>query len=291
MDRPTFSASGPSCLDRLKFHGRTSYRHDRWNASRLQVPYQSITHIDGGTRYCYSAWHTLHRHQLAASERPIAPYAPAANVVTVIHRLRQRGIPLPVTRESLTILGIPDGNAPRTLQALKLLGIVEEDGQISPSAERLRRASEDEYPEALAQILREAYAPIFEVTDPATDTELRISDAFRQYDPTTQRGRMVTLFMALCAEAGITSGPRQRPNPRPRSSAPQPRRRQTEPQTMQPANDRASSASGLVMAITDADIDVLTDEEFKDVWDALGKLARARARRPGTQSQGDQGEE
>ena len=218
-------------------------------------------------------------------DRPIAPYAPAANVLTVVRRLHDRAIPVPVTKESLTVLGIPEGNAPRTLQALKLLGIVAEDGQLLEPAEMLRRASQEEYPETLAEIVREAYAPVFKVVDPATDTEVRVSDAFRQYDPATQRGRMVTLFMALCAEARIAQKPQ-------RTGAAQPvRRAQVQERRPTPAKPRiyeapagsvpsvgakfGSDVAGL-FGVTEDDMSLLDETQFKAVWDALGTVALAK---------------
>ena len=221
-------------------------------------------------------------------DRPIAPYAPLGNVLTVIRRLRERGVPVPVTKDALTVLGIPEGNAPRTLQALKLLGLVAEDGGLSPQAERLRRASTEEYPETLAEIIREAYAPVFAVVDPATDTEVRVSDAFRQFDPATQRGRMVTLFLGLCAEAGITNQRLQKAPAVPRSvqrSAPKRERR--------PLGYEAGSAAALIggqqrapmqgrdptlFGVLEEDIALLDDKQFAELWSALGTVARLRAK-------------
>jgi hypothetical protein len=225
-----------------------------------------------------------------SSERPIAPYAPLGNVLTVIRRLRERGIPVPVTKDTLTVLGIPEGNAPRTLQALKLLGLVAEDGGLSAPAERLRRASTDEYPETLAEVIREAYAPVFAVVDPATDTEVRVSDAFRQFDPATQRGRMVTLFLGLCAEAGIA--PVQRT---PRASREASGRRS--PARSNPARPSRASAQTIgpraipsgeavgqprlentIFPVLEQDLALLDDQQFAALWSALGTVARLRAK-------------
>jgi hypothetical protein len=217
-------------------------------------------------------------------ERPVAPYAPLANVLAVVKRLHDRGIPEPVTPDSLTVLSIPPGNAPRTLQALRFLGIVAEDGLLLPAAERLRRASSDEYPETLAEIIREAYAPIFKVVDPATDTEVRVADAFRQYDPAAQRSRMVTLFLGLCAEAGIaTDRPKRKATPgRPKRDA---ARRPTPVSSGRfygggegIAVTKPATPDSLLFGVQEADLALLSDDEFNDLWGALGVVARARAR-------------
>ena len=164
---------------------------------------------------------------MVTETKQTAPYAPVHNVLSVIRRLRDRGLPDPLTLEELTRIGIPEGNAPRTLAALRFLNLVNDEGWRTQSLDRLGQASTDEYPEALAEIVREAYAPVFTVVDPAEDSEIALNDAFRHYQPQAQRGRMVTLFLGLCREAGIIPGgpPRrktkvrktatERPGPRP----------------------------------------------------------------------------
>ncbi len=136
----------------------------------------------------------------------VAPYAPVDNVLKVIRRFRERGLPSTLTLQELERLGIPAGNAPRTLVALRFLGLIDEDAERTQVFERLRKSTTDEYPGLLAEIIRSAYAPIFTIVDPDKDGDIATSDAFRQYTPGAQRGRMVTLFLGLCREAGIISG-------------------------------------------------------------------------------------
>jgi hypothetical protein len=220
--------------------------------------------------------------------------------MTVLHRLRERGLPQPVTRETLTLLGVPDGNAPRTLQALKLLRLVAEDGALEPAAERLRKATTDEYPQLLAEIVQEAYAPVFGLIDPETATEVRISDAFRQYEPQAQRDRMVNLFMALAQEAGLMSmrsrsvQPRESANANRRRAGKPSRAPKTAAQTISPVSipsaesvpqpalastaSPASTSPTTMFPVTEEDIGLLTDEEFHDLWKSLGVVARKRAR-------------
>jgi hypothetical protein len=47
-----------------------------------------------------------------------------------------------------------------------------------------------------------------------------------------------------------------------------------------------AAPQGQLFAISDADVAELTDEEFATVWDALGKVARARARRAAAPASG-----
>ena len=135
-----------------------------------------------------------------------APYAPVRNVLDVITRRRDRGLPSPVTNEVLESIGIPSGNSSRTLQALKFLSLLDDEGHQTESMEHLARATSAEYSQVLAGIVRNAYGSVFMIVDPAQDTETSVNDAFRQFVPPAQRERMVTLFLGLCREAGIVEG-------------------------------------------------------------------------------------
>lgn len=212
-----------------------------------------------------------------ATDRPTGPYAPIKNVLDVVHRLRDRGVPVPLTADSLTTIGVPDGNAPRTFQALRFLDLVDGKGQLSEPAERLRRASTDEYPALFAEIIRAAYVPVFQLVDPAQDDEIKVADAFRQYDPAGQRDKMVTLFMGLCEEAGIVplSDKRAQRPPQARRERPRPAKRDA---PAPPPAGQWSASSMLLFGVSEDDIGALSEAEFTTVWDALGVVARARAR-------------
>ena len=56
---------------------------------------------------------------MATEAKQVAPYAPVHNVLTVIRRLRERGLPDPLTIQELERIGIPAGNAPRTLETTR----------------------------------------------------------------------------------------------------------------------------------------------------------------------------
>jgi hypothetical protein len=99
---------------------------------------------------------------------------------------------------------------------------------------------------------------------------------------------MITLFLALANEAGWSpavqakaSAPRltsRKPDKlatKTRRSKPKPN--EEEPPKPPPA-DREQPAGLVAFGISDADLAALPDEEFDAVWDALGKLARARAK-------------
>ena len=132
-----------------------------------------------------------------------APYAPVKNILDVLSRRRERGLPSPVSQETLESIGIPAGNAPRTLQALRFLYLLDAEGQQTSNMDRLAHATSSEYQQVLVEVIQSAYHPVFAIVDPAQDGDIAISDAFRRFEPAAQRDRMVALFMGLCRAAGI----------------------------------------------------------------------------------------
>jgi Family of unknown function (DUF5343) len=145
---------------------------------------------------------------MATTSDKMAPYAPLANVIGLIRRRRDRGLPEILNADKLAQLGIPEGNISRTLQALRLLDLIDEEGRQTTSFNRLGIAKGDEYPVVLADILRRAYHDVFAVIgdNPNDATDFEIDDAFRGYQPESQRNRIVLLFRGLCQEAGLIAG-------------------------------------------------------------------------------------
>lgn len=141
----------------------------------------------------------------------LAPYAPAKSVLAVLRRFREAGgLPEPLIASALPAVGVPESMAPRTHAALRFLKLVDEGGNRTAAFERLKRATTDEYPEQLAEIVRAAYLAVFSIVNPAEHDDIALADAFRQYEPSAQRTKMIRLFRALCEEAGIISPARKR---------------------------------------------------------------------------------
>jgi hypothetical protein len=140
------------------------------------------------------------------SSEKTAPYAPFGCVMTVINRLRERGLPETLNTLEITRVGVSEGNASRTLQALRFLKLVDEEGHRTQTFDRLGRVPTSEYTEVFGEIIKEVYQDVFTIIDPAEATDIEINDAFRHYQPKAQRGRMITLFIGLCQEVGIIAG-------------------------------------------------------------------------------------
>jgi len=132
-----------------------------------------------------------------------APYAPPTAVLMVIERYRERGLVAPFTQDVLAKAGVNESLIPRTLKALELLELTDKEGMPTPQLEGLRRATSDEFSQRLAEVVRSVYAEVFAFTDPGKDDSRRVADAFRDFEPIGQRGRMVTLFLGLCQAGEI----------------------------------------------------------------------------------------
>ena len=135
-----------------------------------------------------------------------APYAPFGCVINVIRRFRERGLAETITIQEIVRVGISEGNASRTLQALKFLKLVDEEGHRTSMFDRLGRVPTNEYAETFGEIVKDAYNDVFVIVDPAEATDVEINDAFRYYYPQAQRSRMVVLFRSLCQEAELIPG-------------------------------------------------------------------------------------
>ncbi len=138
------------------------------------------------------------------------PYGPPVTIIGLIRRCRERGLPDTLTPQELGRLNVPDGTVGRVSQTLRFLSLIDDDHNRTDKFAKIERATTDQYPNVLAEIIRAAYHSIFEYVDPAQDTDIAIGDQFRHYKPASVRDRMMALFIGLCAEAGI-AGERERP--------------------------------------------------------------------------------
>jgi Family of unknown function (DUF5343) len=131
-----------------------------------------------------------------------APYTTTHCGVAVYEKHRQMGLRT-INVEMMPRIGVSESLAGRTVQAMILLGFYNEDGQVTPAFDALRKMSEDEARTHLAALLREAYGEVLKYVDPATATLEEIERQFRVFEPTGQVPRMVQLFIGLFTYVGI----------------------------------------------------------------------------------------
>lgn len=173
---------------------------------------------------------------MAVTKDGQAPYAPAPAVMDVIEGFRSKHPQTPFTTENIQLLGVTASLAPRTIQALELLDLINDQGEPTQALIRLREATREDFPGRLADVVRAAYAEVFQYCDPAKDSPEQIQEIFRFYRPPSMQQRSLRLFYGLCQRAGIigeapvieTSGGGSSAAPRPRRPSGQTPRRQRE---------------------------------------------------------------
>src|SRR4051812_19365886 len=98
-----------------------------------------------------------------------APYTPAAPVVNLIKRVRDKGLTFPVTQDVLLRAGVAESLLGRTFQALQLLELIDDKGQPTEIFQKLRAVPEKDYKTTLALWLKQVYAEVFSFADPAAE--------------------------------------------------------------------------------------------------------------------------
>jgi hypothetical protein len=223
---------------------------------------------------------------LVITEDERRPYAPAANVLAVIERVRRLNLPQSVDTDFLRLADVPEGSLGRVAFALRFLGLTDANARPTDQLRAIARATEDEYRELLAGVVQAAYAVDFARVNPAEETQTKIVSAFQRYEPRSQTTRMVMLFLGLAKAAGIPvmEAPRDRANQaaRPTARVTVRNKPSARPQAQGSmpliAQREQRPSTDLLFGVTVEDIAVLPEADFASVWEALGKVARARAR-------------
>jgi hypothetical protein len=211
------------------------------------------------------------------------PFGPPATILQVIRHYHQREVPETLTMTHLTQIGVKDSVMRLVRHSLVFLNLIREDGTTTDNFKAIRYATDEERTKVFRDLVTEAYRDIFAVVNPEQATRGQLFNAFRPYSPASQHDRMITLFLALCQEAGyaIPQAPRQasiqNPRPRPATSPPA---KQTPKTGGAPPNPqhRVTVDNALLFGVSESDIGNLSEADFNEVWAALGKVARARAR-------------
>lgn len=229
------------------------------------------------------------------------PYAPPANISTLLQRLRRMNTPSRVTKEFLRGAGITENIVPRVMATLRFLQLIGSQEVPTDTLLALSDATEDEYRQILEQTLRTAYAEDFQNIDPTSDPQARIVDAFQRYTPKSQHDRQVILFLGLCREAGIQTAdvPRERSmrsaNEGQTTRRATPRGRRAAASTAsgrQPRNrggdsGEAAAEASPILGLTPEDAALMPAKEFQEAWSALGVVFRLRAQRQLAQQQAE----
>ncbi len=153
---------------------------------------------------------------MAVSIEVSAPYAPPSAILDIIDRYRNMGLTRPFTADVLVRAGVSESLIPRTLQALTVLELIDDEKNPTETLEGLRRAPGPEFKKQLAAWISSVYADVMSFVE-ASDDESAIRDAFRSYKPHGQQTRMVTLFLGLCRAAGLREDDQSTAPSRPRA--------------------------------------------------------------------------
>ena len=209
------------------------------------------------------------------------PYAATANILAILDRIRSRNVPETIGSDFYRVAQLPDAVYGRVAEALRFLDMIREDGSPTDTLHAIAGASADEYQDLLAGAIRAAYADDFQNIDPSEDPQGQIIDWFRRYEPRSQTNRMVMLLLGLSRAAGIPvrDAPRERKQ---QSASRRPAGTGRTPAASRRQDGKVAgkvlAATGTLFDFTEADVAALDEDEFNEVWAALGKVARARAR-------------
>ena len=132
-----------------------------------------------------------------------APYTSYRTFMTFIEDLREHGVPSRIDRSVLTRFSGAVGG--QLMHALRFLGLIDDEGRTTQRLGELAVAHGGaEWPEALSQLLMEAYAPVFAI-DLETATPSHFNAAFRNAFPAADAviQKCVTFFLYAAADAGL----------------------------------------------------------------------------------------
>ena len=213
-----------------------------------------------------------------------APYTSYRTFMTFIEDLREHGVPSRIDRSVLTRFSGAVGG--QLMHALRFLGLIDDEGRTTQRLGELAVAHGGaEWPEALSQLLMEAYAPVFAI-DLETATPSHFSAAFRNAFPAADAviQKCVTFFLYAAADAGLKVSARILKGRKPRPLAPRRTTRRTiarakeaeadpaEPLPVAPPIERRKPSE---MLFAQLDPSAMNEEQQAAVWTLL-KYFKAR---------------
>jgi hypothetical protein len=143
-----------------------------------------------------------------------APYTTALAATSVLDGHRDRGSSGPLTPDSIIRGGVGESLASRTLNSFKQLGLLDEEYKPTQQFEDFRLArGDEEYRNRLQEWLRGVYADVLQYADPSTDSLEKVTEAFRTYEPASQKRAMASLLLGLWRYAGLPVAAQERTVP------------------------------------------------------------------------------
>lgn len=229
---------------------------------------------------------------MTANNERHRPYGTTANVISFCERARTRNLPEQYEDDFFRLAGVDGQAIRRTRQTLVFLGLLEEKGTPSSALRLLVEAPDSEWREHLRRAVETAYDEDLQNIDLANDDQAKIRSWFRRYQPRSQTNPMTTLFLGLCRESGmeVREAPRKRSPRQKRPDAPRSTNGDTKPSRARRVEATASFPQGQpslppsmppagsdLFDITPDVIAELNEQDFGEVWKALGVIARKRA--------------
>ena len=233
-----------------------------------------------------------------AAENNRRPYGPYAHLEAFLERIRARNLPGVVDTDFLNLVQIPRDRQGLLKEALEFLNLVDEEGAPTAVLKQYAGTTEEEAQGVMQEALTTAYANDFEQIDPTKDSQADIRNWFQRYEPRSATGKMVTFYLGACRAAGIEvkDPPRERKLQTGKPGTTKVRKRQNssgpasegggatpsvreQPVPTSEAPSVPSIDTGVLVSVTNEDIAELDDQDFADVWSALGKIVRKRAQR------------
>jgi hypothetical protein len=132
------------------------------------------------------------------------PYVAAGTLWEFFNKLKFIATPAHLDAKELEEYGIPKHWVYHLLSTLKFLNLVEKNGKTTPALQSLQMRGDD-FKHNLEDVVRNAYAGLFNKVDPARDSRANIMNFFMKHYGISPSGaeKATTLFLDLCGEAGI----------------------------------------------------------------------------------------
>lgn len=131
-----------------------------------------------------------------------APYVSTRAIRLFLDRVRSVSTPEKVDIDRLQDYGVSPGNAPALLSALKFLGLLDSQG-VPTEDFRAIQTTGAEFCQNLEQVVRRAYADVFDRFDVATAERELIRNYFARRYSVSQAESATAVFTDLCGQAEI----------------------------------------------------------------------------------------